>query len=414
MAKMTTTKQVGVRPTHRGTAWQVFAKRDGRIISKTMPLTSTADELRKAREELIGRHHLARVAPAPSRAKEETFHPAAKRYLNKPMVKEMPSYDDRAYDILCWCEALGDIPMSSITPELIIDILDQWMVSGRKGGGGLSGRSVDLRRTALSKMFTDLGYRKRDNPVIDVPRYDMHGKHCHIVLDPFTAYRLIARVGRTGTRIRRKEFRGKRREPSLTRLRLRVLLTTGIPHEQLMTLERHHVDWDEENPTMKVAARRKGKAPKSEVAPRKVLPVLPGLPQYQRPGKPANCALRALKKFFDGGANGRFSQSSMNAAWQRALVAENAHRAKHGHPPIPNCSPKALKHTFLTRYAEFFKDNRVAQELGLHARMTTTERYISDSLSPRMAAAVASLRAAIVNQKLQPEVATRPKEKKTA
>lgn len=154
-----------------------------------------------------------------------------------------------------------------------------------------------------------------------------------------------------------------------SRARARVMAWTGLPPAQLMKVQPGDVNWTAA--TLDVTPRRKGKGTKARTVPL--------LPQ----------AVDALKSFFAAGAAGRFSTSSFRQRWlgaQRRLVAEIRRQveASGGDPSaivLPPIRPYDMRHSFGTEALRRSGDLVGVKELMLHAKLTTTERYIQGAVA---------------------------------
>lgn len=154
-----------------------------------------------------------------------------------------------------------------------------------------------------------------------------------------------------------------------SRARARVMAWTGLPPAQLMKVRPQDVHWTAG--TLDVTPRRKGKGTQA-----KTIPLLPQ-------------ALEALKAFFAAGAQGTFSTSSFRQRWmgaQRRLVAEVRRQvaADGGDPDavqLPPIRPYDLRHSFATEALKRSRNVVGVKELLLHAKLSTTERYIQGAVA---------------------------------
>lgn len=354
----------GIR--RRATNWQVFARVRGEFRSRSFALDTDIHELKRQRDLLKTESYYGERIDA---AHGPTFAEDARAYLK--LVESMPSFDDRKYDIECWVEAFRGRARSSIAGRDIQHVLERWRKSGKVNGEGLSPSSLNKRRTALMSLWTRLDGKGAANPVKDVPEYDESESEQIRALPPRTMARLIGRIGRSHWKIRRKEYRGKRRAPSKTRARLWLMLCTGWPQAQVMRLKAEHIDLAKE--AVWIASRRKGKGAKG-----RWLPLVPG-------------AIRALQRFIAADAWGDFSTSGMHKSFQLALEAENAHRVRWKKPAIPHASPYTARHTFGTELAKVVKDERVIQEMMLLTNPAQVRRYTEAATADRLEAARAQL-----------------------
>jgi integrase len=324
----------GIRRTSSG--WQVFARVRGEFRSKHYPPDTPLATLKLRREELRARAVLHEPEPTDG----STFGDDCALYLQA--VKGMPTYEDRAYRIEQWRQALGaERSRASITSVEIRQYLELWHTRADRP---LAPGSLNLRRTALMHLWTVLDGKSAPNPVRDVPRYREEPPPLRLptLAQADRAIAAVPGVGRKGR----------------TRVRLRVLLWTGWPAAQLMRLTSADVHWRQR--TVTLTARRKGKGTRTRT--------LPLLPQ----------ALAALRELRAIGGWGAFSTSSMHSMLARACKSAR----------VPTFHPYALRHLFLTRLAVTSRDDRVVAELGMHADIRQARRYTEQSVDPRIRAAL--------------------------
>ena len=359
----------GIRRTSSG--WQIYARVLGKLHTKRFKPDTAPVVLREALKNMKARARFPAVRPASA---SSLFPEDAAAYLK--LVRHMPSFDDREYEVNQWAKAFAGRTRQSLTGPDIRAVLESWRVSGRADGkGGLSASSLNKRRTALMSLFTTLDGKSAANPVRDVPEYDESESEQIRAISLSLFYRLLVRVGRLKWKTRRKVHQGTKRRPSKTRARLRVMLWTGWPHKQLMALKPDDVDWDAG--TARVSPRRKGKG-----YPATTVPLLPQ-------------ALHALKRFDEAKAWGKFSQSGMHKALSRAVTAENAWRAKHGKRPVKRVRPYDARHQFGHLIATVTNDERAIQSLMLHSTSAQTRRYTGGANQIRMKRAIQGVAAAL-------------------
>jgi integrase len=349
--------------------WQVFAKVKGRVVAKSYSLDTALDVLKAKRRDLIARATLG-PEPSPDLGDCDLFPDEAEHYLT--LVGGMPSFADRAYEIRQWSAAFETRSRATIKSKDIRQVLETWRVSGRADGGPLAPGSLNRRRTALMHLYTTLDGKSAANPVKDVPVYDESAAEQIRAQPPMALARIIGRVQALKWKTRRPAHQGTRRAPSKTKARLWLMLCTGWPPAQIMTLQ--PTDLDAAHERVWVAGRKKGKGSKG-----RWLPLVPG-------------AIQAVRRFFAAKATGRFSTSGMHKAFQRALAAENRWRQQHGQPRLPHMSPYACRHTFGTELAKVVKDERVIQEMLLLTNPQQVRRYTEAATASRLEQARADLR----------------------
>jgi integrase len=154
-------------------------------------------------------------------------------------------------------------------------------------------------------------------------------------------------------------LKGKRRsEVSLSKLRLRVMWTTGLTPRQIGQLTPEDLGWLDEG-LLHRPGRRKGQGTAGEL-----------VPLYPE-------AVAALRAFRAAGACGPFSTSSVHQSWRRALA-----RLRAAGLELPPVRPYDLRHSFVTDVVMATKNLAVAQELAGHASAQTTRRYAGAALVP--------------------------------
>jgi integrase len=289
-----------------------------------LPLTELREAYRQWRVTLT-----AEGEPHPAAA--GTFAEDVDTYLSR--VTAMPSYQTRKHQLGEWVKALGgDRPRSSITATDIDRVLQDWLKDG------YAIQTVKLRRTDLIQVWAKLDGKRAPNPARDTtlpanPPLEPRGMLLEHVQAAFAAM-----------------------PDSLTKLRLWVMVTTGLPQKQIKELS--PADVDLEHRRIRTRARRKGA----------------GAVGGWRPITPA--AVEALRALSEAKALGRtFNNSSLQRVWGRACKRAG----------IPGkWRPYDLRHTFGTWiYAATGDLSSTADLLG-HAKLATAERY---TLGARMAVA---------------------------
>ena len=76
------------------------------------------------------------------------------------------SFKDRKYDLSQWLPRFGHHHRHTLEPNELQTQLNVWRLSG------LSAQTCNLRRTAISNLFTTLDGKQARNPVSDVPRFE--------------------------------------------------------------------------------------------------------------------------------------------------------------------------------------------------------------------------------------------------
>lgn len=185
---------------------------------------------------------------------------------------------------------------------------------------------------------------------------------------------------------------GARPTYSETKIRVRVMAWTGLPHKSLMRLERKNVNFREAR--LFLPARKKGKRP----VPGRWVDMLPA-------------AVEALKDYDAANLWGRaFSRSSVHKSWRRAIAntrqALKEHAEQTGDATLledfttavpEDCRPYDLRHSFLTEAYRRSGDLRAVSELGQHALLETTKRYTKAGVDERVSATVAKMAEGLAN-----------------
>lgn len=319
---------------------QAFLRVRGAFVSQHFPPDTPDAEILEWQKNARAKGQLNQPQRAPT---GPAFESDVVVYLKA--VTSMPSYKDRAYHMAEWAVVFAGRTRNSIEPIEIRTQLELWRQR-------LSASSCNKRRTALMSFYTRLNGRSGYNPVRDVEKYpeDEEPRAQH----PVTIYRILALM-----------------EPSKTRARLRVILTTGWPHAQVKRLKPEHLDL--ERGRAYVTPRRKGKGRKGSW-----LPLLPS-------------AVVALKEFVQWEAFGPFSHSAMHKSFRLALGKLNARRKTQKLPALA-VRPYDLRHSYGTFIAHRITDERALQELMMHSRPEQTRRYTDQATMGRVERAMAELR----------------------
>jgi integrase len=345
---------------------QAFLRIRGAFVSQHFPLDTPDAEIAEWQRNARAKGQLNQ----PQRVETftgPTFAEDAAAYLKT--VTSMPSYSDREHHIRQWVQVFGDRTRASLTAVEIRTQLEAWRRT-------LSASSCNKRRTALMSFFTRMNGKSGHNPVRDVEKYpeDAEPRAQH----PVTIYRVLALM-----------------EPSKTRARLRVILTTGWPHAQVKRLKPEHLDL--ERGRAYVTPRRKGKGRKGAW-----LPLLPS----------AVAALREFVKwdaFTSVNSKGEpqpWSHSAMHKSWRLALGKLNARRKAQKLPPL-KIRPYDLRHTAITWLANQITDERALQEFAMHSRIEQTRHYSEAATAGRLERAFAGLMKTKVAPPVAPRVAPR-------
>lgn len=233
-------KETGIRPRYntRGVliGWRVFAFVAGKLrVLPQFPAETPIAEMREARDQLIAEYT---GGPVPA---EGSFAADVRRYLERPEIAAMPSFQQRAAHLDLWLTMLGrDRSRVSITQDEVERVLQQWLAAG------LAAATVYHRRTALGSCCATLGGH---NPVTGTTKPDHYRPIDRSI--PFAVIEQII-AAMPVSAYRSRGIKGT----SLARLRVAVIAHTGIPPAELMKLRSHH--FDRENAMLHTPWREKG------------------------------------------------------------------------------------------------------------------------------------------------------------
>jgi integrase len=320
----------GIRRTASG--WQVYLRRDGEFLSAHFPKDAALVDLRRWREQQIGRR-MARLEPLPKDGR--TFHADVTNYLS--LVEGLVTYRNRAGWMQAWLKALGDVPRTTVTAYDVRKVLDKWRRQG------LSPATLNLRLAALRHMWTTLDGHSVPNPIKDV----------QTAPDPFKGWELPtwdeAVKAIDAITIPR------------TQRRLRLFLWTGWPPSQLQRIRPERVNLD--GAWIAMPGRRKGKGTRDVT-----LPLLPK-------------AVEALRDFLE-------HEDYKATGWHNSTLGRGLY-AGCDRAQVRRFHVYALRHVFGTMLATIVKDDRVVSTFMQHASIQMTRRYTEQSVEPRMRDALA-------------------------
>lgn len=212
----------GIRRKRQG--WQAFIRVNGKFRSKQFP-RETPDTVMLA--WLDFQNGSGTIAPAAG-----SFADDVRRYLRRPEIAARRYVRQLTAQLELWLEALGrDRTRASISRADVEYILQQWL------NDGLSTVTVYHRRTALGSFFTTMNGIDGTNPV----RGTTKPRHWHPIDRSVPFATLITILNAMPDHVFPKP--GIRR-PSLSKLRVAVILHTGIAPRELMKLRRQHFDRD--------------------------------------------------------------------------------------------------------------------------------------------------------------------------
>jgi integrase len=297
------------------------------------------------------------------RASKGTFEADARRYLRA--VTALTTYKTRAKDIERWIAVFGTRRRDTISAADIREQRDVWITTPRgyrKADDGTlepyfyASSTINHWLRALSNLWTVLDGKRAPNPVREVPE----------CIEPDARPRaisaeLIDQIIDTVSDRGRPKKGEKNTSVALTKLRLRVLATTGLTYAQLGRLTRDDVDL--KAGTMFVRRREKGKGAKP-----RCLPLLPDAIE-------AFTALDAAKGW------GRFSGASVRKSFVLAMKK------------LGVTGPRVydLRHSIGTQIFRATRSLKAVRDLLSHQSERTAARYALGGVDEVLAAHVADV-----------------------
>jgi site-specific recombinase XerC len=329
----------GIRRTARG--WRVYGRVHGKFFSKCFPVETALTVLK------TWRHDERTTIRAEQLAVDEDLPPSGSLaadvadYLQ--LVTEMPTIDQRTYDLGCWVTALGaERPRRGVKARELTWILNGWKA------GGLTAATCNRRRTALMHLWHRLDGKSAKNPLRDVPRFREPD-----ALPRGRPYATLERVFRSMA-------------PSKTRARLKAIAYLAIAHSELKRVDRNR-DWNRKAGTLVITGRQKG-----EGTPTRVIKLT----------KHGTAALREMHR---EDAWGPFSNSTLRRRWHAALA-----RVRKTLPDLPAIRPYDLRHSMGTEIYRLTRDLKAVKEYLGHKSLKTSERYMHAAVSVGIARAAAA------------------------
>jgi site-specific recombinase XerD len=264
-------------------------------------------------------------------------------------VAGMAGIVERTRHIDDWLAVLGHRDRDRITPVEIRQALEDWRVERR-----YSASSLNHRRTALQHLFSVLDGKGSANPVRSVPRYREPDAVAR-GLDWPTVRAILREM-----------------PPSVTRLRIAIMATTGLPHSTLGRLTA--TDVDVSGRTFARPDRRKGAGTKSALMPL---------------SRRAAWYFRLL-----GRANGwgPFSRRSLYESFRRGCRHAEMAAAERGELlDLSRARPYDVRHGFASAVLAATGNLQTTKELLGHASLVTTLRYTRSAVPPALIAATAAV-----------------------
>jgi integrase len=329
----------GIRRTARG--WRVYGRVGGQFFSKSFPLETAIAVLKIWRHDERTKIRLQQRGADPDLPPSGTMAGDVAAYL--ALVTEMPSIDQRTYDLRCWVTVLGaDRPRRSVTARELTTVLNGWKA------GGLAAGTCNRRRTALMHLWHRLDGKSAPNPLRDVPRFREPD-----ALPRGRSYALLEQILSAMV-------------PSKTRARLQAIAYLGLAQSELKRLDRRQ-DWNRKAGTLTIRGRAKGAG-----TPTRVIKLTTH----------GTAALRELER---RDAWGRFSNSTLGRCWHAAIA-----RVRLEVPDLPEIRPYDLRHSLGTELYRLTGDLKAVKEYLGHASLKTTERYMHAAVAEGVARAAAA------------------------
>lgn len=331
----------GIRRTARG--WRVYGRVGGRFFSKSFPAETALktlkdwrhDERTKLRAEQLGVDE--DLPPSGSLAAD------VREYLE--LVTEMPSIDQRTYDLGCWMTALGaDRARRGLKARELAWTMNAWRASG------LTAATCNRRRTALMHLWHRLDGKSAKNPLRDVPRFREPD-----ALPRGRPYKLLERIFKT-------------MQPSASRARLKAIAYLGVAHIELKRVDRAQ-DWNRKAGTLIIRGRQKGEGTPSRII------------------KLTSKGTAALREMHRQDAWGLFSNSTLGRRWHAAIARV---RNSDDTTDVPEMRPYDLRHSLGTEIYRLTGDLKSVKEYLGHASLKTSERYMRAAVAAGVARAAAA------------------------
>lgn len=329
----------------------------------------TLPELEHFRDSYkLERKRLQRGAVATPARGPDGFAGDAARYLTLKTVQAMPTFKTRTVDIERWAAIFRNRSRASITTGEIDEQLQAWRDEG------YAASTVNHRRTALMSLYTKLDGRAAPNPVREAKEFESPE------LEPRgLPYDLVERILNAVPAVRAwSHLNPKKTRPIKTRIRLEVMAFTGMRPCQIGRLRPQHFSIAER--WFVTPRTRKGQ--RSARHPR---------PNVRKPLTASAAA--ALQRFVDIGCWGKFSTSSAQKMFTRAVREVEATLQQERNDPafrLPHLVPYDLRHSFGTRIFEKTGNLTLVQELLDHSTPELSKRYALGALPRLLQGAVAA------------------------
>lgn len=330
--------------------WRVYVRRDGKLKPIRFKGDVTLEQLEQFRDSYKDESEkIKKARRAQAKERAGTLAGDADRYLALKTVKAMPSFTDRKRDIERWASVFGKRPRPDITARDLEEQLQAWY------DAGVSGSTVNKRRTALMSLYTRLDGRSAANPVKDTrlfPESDEVPRGQPLEL----LERILASID--ADRTRPKD--GSRKGVNKARPVIDLMLATGMAPIQIHRLRPHHYSTKER--WYVFPRREKGRQPKH---PR---------PMIRKPM--TKYAVGAFERFAAANIHGDFDRRAVGRTWARA-VKRTARELGKENPQfeMPHIRLYDIRHSFATAMLEATNDERLVQRLLDQSSGAMVRRY---------------------------------------
>lgn len=323
------------------TGWRVYGRVGGKFFSQNFPTDTAIKVLKTWRHDARTRIRAQQLGVDADLPPSGSLAADIAAYLE--LVTEMPTLEQRTYDLGCWVTALGgDRPRRGIKARELTWTLNAWRASGLAPG------TCNRRRTALMHLWHRLDGKSAPNPLRDVPRFrepdaQPRGR----------SYAVLERI-----------FRAM--EPSATRARVKAFAYIGIAHSELKRVDRAQ-HWNRKAGTLVITGRLKG-----EGTPTRVV-------------KLTAKGTAALHEMDRQEAWGSFSNATLNHRWHAAIA-----RVRQDVSDVPDIRPYDLRHSMGTEIYRLLRDLKAVKEYLGHKQLKTSERYMHAAVAAGVARAAAA------------------------
>jgi site-specific recombinase XerD len=281
------------------------------------------------------------------------------QYL-KLVEPRLVSFKDRRYDLHRWLERFGHRHRHTLETNELQTQLNEWRLKG------LSAQTCNLRRMALSHLFTTLDGKRGRNPVSDVPKFERPDPKPHAL--PYDVIRATFDMMR----------------PNATKARLMLMAYGGFRPSEIMRAAPEDVQQflDLVEPFCYKRTGKRGR------------PVMVPLPPE---------GVEAWKLLIQRDAWGKFARENINRDWKAAmrraaearierlglegtLSASAVDTVRRAFAPVRCYS---LRHSYATQLLMQGSDDlSLVQEALGHRDARTTRIYTTVKVNPRLISAV--------------------------